>query len=168
MIPLHVLHTDIDARVRQVREAHPDWPCAKGCDACCRQLARLPQLTASEWALLRPALAVLPVDQLEAIRQKMQAASKQDAGPVVCPLLDEASGACPIYAQRPIACRTYGFYVERGVGLYCADIKNSVDRDELADVVWGNQEAIARALVEAGETRALDAWFSERPTIGLP
>ena len=159
MIPLHVLHTDIDARVGHVRQAHPDWPCAKGCDACCRQLARLPQLTASEWTLLRPALAVLPVDQLEAIRQKMQAASKQDAGPVVCPLLDEASGACPIYAQRPIACRTYGFYVERGVGLYCAEIKGGVDRGELSDVVWGNQEAVERALSASGEAQALDAWF---------
>lgn len=168
MIPLHVLHRDIDTRVGHIREAHPDWPCAKGCDACCRQLARLPQLTASEWALLRPAIAALPIDQLETIHNKMQAASAQAAGPVVCPLLDEATGACPVYAQRPIACRTYGFYVERGVGLYCAEIKDGVDRGELADVVWGNQDAIARELVEAGETRALDAWFSELPTIGLP
>ena len=160
MIPLHVLHRDIDARVHKVREAHPDWPCAKGCDACCRHLARLPQLTAAEWALLRPAVAALPADRLEIIRAKMLDASRQDTGPVVCPLLDEVSGACPVYAQRPIACRTYGFYVERGVGLYCADIKGGVDRGELSDVVWGNQDAIKHALVEAGETRALDAWFA--------
>lgn len=161
MIPLHVLHSDIDTRVGHIRATHPDWPCAKGCDSCCRQLARLPQLTASEWALLRPAIAALPADQLEAIRQKMQATGAQDAGPVICPLLDETSGACPVYAQRPIACRTYGFYVERGIGLYCVDIKAGVDRGELADVVWGNQNAIGRALNDAGEMRALDAWFAQ-------
>ena len=61
------LHADIDARVRHIRATHPDWPCAKGCDACCRQLARMPQLTAGEWELLRPALAALPPDQLEYI-----------------------------------------------------------------------------------------------------
>ena len=159
MIPLNVLHRDIDTRVGHIREAHPDWPCAKGCDACCRQLARLPQLTASEWALLRPAVAALPADRLEIIRAKMPAARRLDTGPVVCPLLDEVSGACPVYAQRPIACRTYGFYVERGVGLYCADIKGMVDRGELADVVWGNQEAVERALSASGEAQALDAWF---------
>ena len=154
------LLADIDTRVHDIRETHPDWPCAKGCDACCRQLARLPQLTAGEWELLRPALVALPPDQLETIRRKMSGVAGQDAGPVACPLLDGSSGACPVYAQRPVACRTYGFYVQRGIGLYCQDIKNGVDRGELADVVWGNQDAIDRSLADSGETRALDAWFA--------
>lgn len=160
MIKLQSLHADIDARVQHIREGQPDWPCAKGCDACCRQLARLPQLTASEWELLRPAIAALPPDQLETVRRKMDAVAAQNSAPVACPLLDEASGACPVYAQRPVACRTYGFYVQRGIGLYCQEIKSGVDRGELADVVWGNQDAIERALAESGDTRALDAWFA--------
>ena len=160
MIKLHVLHADIDARVQHIRGAHPDWLCAKGCDACCRQLARLPQLTATEWQLLRPAIAALPINQLENIRRKMNTSAEQTSAPVVCPLLDEASGACPVYAQRPIACRTYGFYVQRGIGLYCQEIKSVVDRGELADVVWGNQDAIERSLSGLGDTRALDEWFS--------
>ena len=160
MIKLQSLRADIDTRVQHIREENPDWPCAKGCDACCRQLARLPQLTPTEWELLRPALVALPPDQLEAIRRKMSTVALHNSAPVTCPLLDEASGACPVYAQRPIACRTYGFYMQRGIGLYCEDIKSGVDRGELADVVWGNQDAIDRSLAESGETRALDAWFA--------
>ena len=160
MIRLQTLHVDIDARVNDIREEHPDWPCAKGCDSCCRQLARLPQLMVSEWELLRPALAALPPDQLEAVRHKMNTVAAKDSAPVVCPLLDEASGACPVYAERPIACRTYGFYVQRGIGLYCQEIKSGVDRGELGDVVWGNQDAVDRSLADSGETRALDEWFA--------
>jgi len=160
MLKLLRHHEDIDARVHDIREAQPDWPCAKGCDNCCRQLARLPQLTANEWELLRPALAALPADQIQAIRGKMSAVAGQNSAPVVCPLLDEASGACPVYAERPIACRTYGFYVQRGIGLYCQEIKSGVDRGELGDVVWGNQDAVDRSLADSGETRALDEWFA--------
>ena len=160
MTKLQSLHADIDARAHHIREGHPDWPCAKGCDSCCRQLARLPQLTSTEWELLRPALAALPPDQIERIRRNMDAVATQNSAPVVCPLLDEASGACPVYAQRPVACRTYGFYMQRGIGLYCQEIKAGVDRGELAEVVWGNQDAIDRSLAESGETRALDAWFA--------
>ena len=160
MTKLQSLHADIDARVQHIREDHPDWPCAKGCDSCCRQLARLPQLTSTEWELLRPALKALPPDQRENIRDKMNAVAGSDSAPVTCPLLDESSGACPVYAQRPVACRTYGFYMQRGIGLYCQEIKSGVDRGELAEVVWGNQDAIDRSLAESGETRALDAWFA--------
>ena len=159
MIKLQSLRADIDARVHHIREEKPDWPCAKGCDFCCRQLARLPQLTPTEWALLRPALATLPPDQLENIRRKMGNVAGESPAPVVCPLLDEASGACPVYAERPIACRTYGFYVQRGIGLYCEEIKAGVDRGELAEVVWGNQDAVDRSLSELGETRALNEWW---------
>ena len=165
MIKLKILHADIDTRVHDIRAAQSDWPCTKGCDACCRQLARLPQLTASEWELLRPELAVLSSGQLDSIRRKMSAVSRRPAAPVVCPLLDESSGACPVYAQRPIACRTYGFYVQRGIGLYCQEIKSGVERGELADVVWGNQDAVERSLSGLGDTRALDEWFSH--DIGL-
>ncbi len=44
------------------------------------------------------------------------------------------------YAQRPVACRTYGFYVQRELGLYCGDIEARVAGGELADVVWGNHD----------------------------
>lgn len=152
---------DIDARVDAIRVDHPDWWCAKGCDGCCRRLATVPRLTAAEWALLRDALAVLAVPRLDEIRRKMaDLAAAPRAFPVVCPLLDSASGACPVYAARPVACRTYGFYVQREHGLYCHAIESRVADGALADVVWGNHDAIDRRLSRLGEVRALDEWFA--------
>ena len=152
---------DIDARVDAIRADHSDWLCAKGCDGCCRRLAAMPRLTAAEWALLRDALAALAAPRLGEIRQKMTAlAEVQPSFPVVCPLLDPVSGACPVYAARPVACRTYGFYVQRELGLYCHDIETRVADGALFDVVWGNHDAIDRRLARLGDVRALDEWFA--------
>ncbi len=160
--PLTRLHDEIDARVASIRENRPDWLCGKGCDHCCRRLAEIPQLTAAEWDLLKEGLAGLAPDHLRQIGQKMAALAGQSARPVVCPLLDEASGACPIYAQRPVACRTYGFYAQRDLGLYCHDIESRVAAGALADVVWGNHDAIDRQLAGLGVSRPLTAWFADR------
>ena len=159
------LLADIDARVNAIRAGHPDWLCAKGCDGCCRRLAAVPRLTAAEWALLRDALAALAAPRLDEIRRNMAAlAEAQRSFPVVCPLLDPESGACPVYAARPVACRTYGFYVQRELGLYCREIESRVAGGALADVVWGNHDAIDQRLAGLGEVRALDEWFLRSPS----
>lgn len=90
----------------------------------------------------------------------MAALGDTPARPVVCPLLDQTTGACPVYAQRPVACRTYGFYVQRDLGLYCHDIESRVAEGTLADVVWGNHDAIDRQLAGFGESRSLREWFA--------
>jgi len=66
-----------------------------------------------------------------------------------------------VYPYRPVACRTYGFFVERDLGLYCKDIETQVERGELSMVIWGNQDRIARSLNECGEARDLIDWFQE-------
>jgi len=156
---LHQFHLDIDARVRSIRENRPDWLCGKGCDTCCRRLAEVPQLTAAEWDLLRQGLAALALEDLQEISQKVVALAGQTSRPIVCPLLDPSTGACPVYAQRPVACRTYGFYVQRDLGLYCHDIESLVADGSLADVVWGNHDAVDQRLGKMGESRALTEWF---------
>lgn len=161
MITLSRLHLDIDARVQTIRENRPDWLCGKGCDGCCRRLAEVPQLTATEWDLLREGLAALPPERLGAISRDMAALAGQQSRPVVCPLLDQTTGACPVYAQRPVACRTYGFYVQRDKGLYCSDIESRVADGVLADVVWGNHDAIDQRLNALGESRPLTEWFAD-------
>lgn len=161
---LAALHADIDIRVQAIRDAHPQWLCSKGCDGCCRHLSRLPQLTAAEWALLQQGLAALPAQQLASIRTAVAAHGDRPGAPVVCPLLDQASGSCPVYAQRPVACRSYGFYVQRDLGLHCPDIAAQVAAGTLADVVWGNHDAIDHRLAGLGESRPLDAWFAAWPT----
>ena len=155
------LHLDIDARVDSIRENRPDWLCGKGCDNCCRRLAAVPQLSAAEWALLREGLARLSPEQLDEVSQKMAALGAVPARPVICPLLDQITGACPVYAQRPVACRTYGFYVQRDLGLYCHDIESRVAEGALADVVWGNHDAIDQQLAGFGASRLLSEWFAD-------
>lgn len=159
--PLRLLHTDIDERVRLIREGHGDWLCGKGCDRCCKRLADVPQLTGAEWALLQEGLAALPPDQLDLIATRITALGPTPARPVTCPLLDPDSGACPVYAQRPVACRTYGFYVDRELGLYCRDIEQQAADGALDQVIWGNHEVIEHALARLGPQRSLTAWFED-------
>lgn len=159
MSGLSRLHSDIDARVLSIREDRADWLCGKGCDGCCRQLAEIPQLSRAEWELLRQGLAALPVQRLDEIGRDMTALAGQQSRPLTCPLLDQATGACPVYAQRPVACRTYGFYVQRDKGLYCRDIERRVADGALAEVVWGNHDAVDQRLAGLGESRPLTDWF---------
>lgn len=162
MNPLIQLHEDIEARVSQIRQQHDTWPCAKGCDHCCRQLARLPQLTATEWTALRTGLEALPKSTRNEVLSRVAAFNRErqaNLRPVTCPLLDQTKGTCPVYLVRPVACRTYGFYVQRDGGLYCADIHGAVTRGEMDHVIWGNHEVIDRHLTTLGESRSLDEWF---------
>lgn len=159
MNTLSQLHAEIEARVQGIRTSRTDWLCGKGCDGCCRRLADIPQLTAAEWALLQQGLTLLAPEQLRQIRRTMADLADQTSRPVICPLLDHSTGACPVYAQRPVACRSYGFYVQRELGLYCAEIESQVACGTLDDVVWGNHDAIDRQLAGLGERRALTEWF---------
>jgi len=156
---LFLIHANIDARVGAIREDRSDWPCAKGCDTCCRRLADVPLLTRAEWDLLREGLAALPAARFDEIARKIRALSETVTRPVVCPMLDESSGACPVYPHRPVACRTYGFFVDRDLGLYCRDIEALVAGGELDDVVWGNHEVIERQLAAFEPARRLTDWF---------
>ena len=160
MTKLDQIHRAIDERVQDIRNGHPDWLCGKGCDRCCRQLADIPGLTEAEWTLLKEGLAALPEERLAEIIGNVAKLFGQKARPVVCPLLDQSSGACPVYAYRPVACRTYGFYVQRNKGLYCAAIETQVSDGLLDRVVWGNHDAIDQQLAGQGETKLLTEWFA--------
>lgn len=159
MNTLAQLHADIETRVQTIRGDHPDWLCRMGCDGCCRRLAEIPRLTAAEWDLLREGLAALPPEQLREIGRNIAALTGQTLRPIVCPLLDQSAGACRVYAHRPVACRTYGFYVQRDKGLYCKDIESRVAGGVWSEVVWGNQDAIDRRLHSLGNSRELTEWF---------
>lgn len=157
--PLAQLHADIDARVQSIRESRPDWLCRRGCSACCHRLAEIPQLTKAEWELLKQGLEALPADESDVIRERVLALAKHPSRPILCPMLDEISGVCRVYPYRPVACRTYGFFVERDLGLYCKDIETQVERGELSMVIWGNQDRVSRDLKELGAIRELTEWF---------
>lgn len=138
---LLAIYDGIAARSSTTTDAHPAWPCRRGCDACCRSLADVPRMTRAEWELLREGLDALPA----AVRAEVDAriaALAHATRPIVCPMLDEKEGACLVYAHRPAMCRTYGFYVRRQDGIHCA----IVERQAPDDVVWGNQESVDDAL----------------------
>ncbi len=81
------------------------------------------------------------------------------ATPRVCALLDPSTGACMVYPVRPIACRSYGFYVGRDGGRWCAIIE---EQPELTDsVVLGNHTALEHSLAALGETATLADWWRE-------
>ena len=160
MDALTELFADIDARVQQIRSGQPDWPCARGCDDCCHQLAGLPRLSTAEWMLLQQGLERLPAQVLAAVRQRLAALAEQPAGPYVCPLLETQTGACSVYPQRPVACRSYGFYVQRDKGLYCGRIRTEADAGRLDEVVWGNHDRVDARLAGLGDSFSLLEWFA--------
>lgn len=158
---LALIHADVETRVQAIRRDHPDWMCRRGCDGCCRRLAEIPRLTSGEWDLLREGLAALPPEQLRRIGREIAALAGHSSRPVMCPLLDRSAGACQVYAHRPIACRTYGFYVQRDLGLYCKEIESRLAAGAWSGTVWGNQDAIDRRLRGLGETLELTRWFMD-------
>ena len=120
----------------------------------------------AEWELLREGLDALAPDVRASVDARIAELATAERGGrlprhIVCPMLDEREGACLVYAQRPAACRTYGYYVERGIGLHCDMITEAVAarRDEYdetdAPIVWGNQESVDAAL--AGLDAACEA-----------
>jgi Fe-S-cluster containining protein len=164
VIPVHQatldsLHADIDERARAIRQTDPDWRCRQGCAGCCKRLGAEPRLTAAEWDRLREGLEAPFAAGLDDISQRVAALTLARPGEMVCPFLDLATSSCRVYAQRPVACRTYGFYVQRDRGLYCPDIESDVAAGLLDDVVWGNQDAIDQRLAGLGESRPLTEWL---------
>jgi Fe-S-cluster containining protein len=140
---LFQIRESVRERCDATAAAHPDWPCRKGCDDCCRSLAAVPRVSAPEWRDIAAALDALPAPIAEAARARI-AASAAAERPIVCPLLDTAAGACLVYEARPIACRAYGFYAERDLVLGCYRIATlAADRPE---IVWGNHPALESQL----------------------
>ncbi|MBN8730406.1 MAG: YkgJ family cysteine cluster protein [Acidobacteria bacterium] len=152
---LRILQNEIDARASATVEAQPFWPCRRGCDHCCRHLAGLPVVTPPEEELLREGIAALDEATRAGVAERFRVLGERPERPVVCPLLDEATGACLVYEQRPVACRTYGFYVERDRGLYCGTIEGAVAAGEYGDVVWGNQAGVEAKMAGWGRSRTL-------------
>lgn len=160
---LEVLHDRIAERTAAILDARPSWPCRKGCDTCCRRLARPPELTHAEWALLWEGFLALDPATRRRVRDRVAALAGElarGARHFVCPLLERDSGACLVYAHRPAACRMYGFYVSRGEGRYCDLVHERVESGELDGVTWGNHDAVDRELAQAfGAPISMLAWF---------
>jgi uncharacterized protein len=150
----------IQTRVSATTAARPDWPCRAGCDHCCRHLASVPEFTGAEWDLLSEGIAALATDVSQSIQERMRAL-KSASYPFTCPLLDLSSGRCLTYAHRPLACRTYGFYVDRDEGLYCGQIRSLADAGLLDEIVWGSQAGVEAKTAPLGAKRSLLEWLGD-------
>jgi Fe-S-cluster containining protein len=158
-VSLPLLDAQIEQRARATHEAHPWWPCAEGCSHCCRSLPHLPEISEPEWRRLSVAIEALAPDVRDLVALRIREA--EDASrPVTCPLLERTRGVCLVYEARPVACRAYGFYVDREGGLHCGKVTDAVaaHEGEGEPIVWGNGDAVERALAELGDKRSLAAW----------
>jgi Fe-S-cluster containining protein len=162
------IFTIIESRVERILKKRPDWPCHKGCDQCCRQLAQPPVLTAAEWHLLCDALAQLNPVLQQQVGERITALAHKPSGPLTCPLLDDASGTCLVYEARPAICRMYGFYASGMHNLWCDMLQAKYESGAYDEVVLGNHHPVDRALQQdGGETRSLVAWY-QAMTQNLP
>lgn len=153
---LHVIRDEIQIRVEEITSAHGAWPCRKGCDDCCRQLASAPIVTRGEWERIAAHLEGLEPGTADPIRERIRK-SATASRPVVCPMLDEHSGTCLVYEARPIACRSYGFYVERESVLGCHRIESIAQQS--SGIIWGNGVALEHKLQSLGTSAELHQWL---------
>lgn len=157
------LYDEIELRARIAVAEQPVWPCRRGCDACCRCLAQPPEVTAVEWQLMLQGLQALPADTQASIGHKITALARREPDNtdcIVCPFLDKAAGACLIYAQRPAACRMYGFYVSRQSNMWCQQIEDLYQAGALDSVTLGNYSAMQRQLGQAfGAGQSIVIWY---------
>lgn len=157
---LSVLQDKVHERAEALRAAHPEWPCQRGCDLCCRRLARVPELSDAEWEVLAQVFLALPQAEQEASVLRAEGLAEHvrvhgERVPVECPLLDPERKQCRVYAGRPLACRSYGFYASHSHDAWCAKVSEHVAgvRDGL---IFGNLSALERELSRCGgETRDL-------------
>jgi Fe-S-cluster containining protein len=155
----------LDARAAAATEGRAWWPCRKGCDHCCRHLADPLPVTRLEWAVLWEGFLRLPAEAQAEIRARVAELQRSGAGrPYTCPFLDREAGACRVYSHRPMACRSYGFAVSRGQGLWCHFILEQLKEHGEGDIVWSNQDALEETLARlAGPPVTFFEWFAAHP-----
>jgi Fe-S-cluster containining protein len=96
------------------RVAGSHLACRIGCTECCVGAFPITQLDAGR--LRRGFIALSETDPARAsavlARAERQQAEQDTEGP--CPALNPVTGACELYAARPVTCRTFGLPVRIG------------------------------------------------------
>ncbi|HJN76425.1 MAG TPA: YkgJ family cysteine cluster protein [Myxococcota bacterium] len=93
---LRALRHKVDAHSRRVESEHaPEFACRRGCDGCCQTERTVSDV---EYAAVAQALAAVGAD----VHQRLAAQRQAEH----CTLL--LDGACAIYQERPLICRSHG------------------------------------------------------------
>lgn len=179
MKKLDALYDFIGEQADRVHETYPFWPCEKGCTAldginCCHH-ALFP-VTRTEWARVKGALHRLPQDKRAAVRSAAQATydkyeMAQYAGSfsklfqehygdiAPCPFL--ADNVCQVYHDRPVICRSYGYFTSSDEPHWCRAVTKTVVEHEVKRVPSWN--ALVERLTGSvkGPSKPLCAWVVE-------
>lgn len=171
----------IDAASADAAHRSGFWlQCRLGCTQCCIGIFPITQLDALR---LRAGLAALAtVDPARAAAVRARAAASVErltpsfpgdavtgcldeshpgyedfANDEPCPALDPATGACDLYAARPVTCRVFGppIQSEDGIGVCELNFVGATEQEILAaqlDTSWGPLETELNTEAEA-ETR---------------
>ena len=169
----------VDAATADATRRSGQWlHCRLGCTQCCIGIFSISQLDA---ARLREGLAVLEAGDPEkaaAIRRRAadsvrrltpdfpgdattgrlnesDPAFEDFANDEPCPALDPKTGACDLYAARPITCRVFGPPIRSGEGIGVCELNfNGANEEEILaaelDTSWSPLEAELSAQAEAG------------------
>lgn len=157
-----MLREQVATRAAAMEATHSPWPCRAGCDACCRRLGALLTISEVEFDALWSALQRLPPSVQREVATRVAASEPDAQGHYVCPLLDTEAGRCRVYAARPIACRTYGYYAGRNGDYWCERVTEHVG-ERRGTLVAGNQLAVDRERDQAlGASMDLRRWFASR------
>jgi Fe-S-cluster containining protein len=62
-----------------------------------------------------------------------------------------------VYEARPVACRAYGFYVDRQDVLGCSRIQ--AVGEQSPEIVWGNQASLEKRVDSLGPAEHLAEWI---------
>lgn len=97
----------VDAALAEANRKAGEWlVCRRGCFDCC--LGPFP-ISALDAVRLRAGLAELETaDPARAAAIRERARVWRGGDDDSCPALDPATGACELYAARPLTCRTFG------------------------------------------------------------
>lgn len=117
----------VDAALAQAQQRSGSWlACRRGCFQCCIAPFAITPLDAARLRAGLAELAVRDPDRARRVRDRAQVSLARlqrhfPGDPIArvleiedaaddepCPALDPESGACDLYAARPITCRTFG------------------------------------------------------------
>jgi Fe-S-cluster containining protein len=103
----------VDAAMAEAARKSGAWlVCRPGCWECC--VGPFP-ITQADARRLRAGLAELEAgDAARAARVRWRAAAATERDDEPCPALDPETGACDLYAARPVTCRVFGPPVQWG------------------------------------------------------
>jgi len=144
----HSIQTTIDNILLQ----YNNWPCNKGCDYCCNNIEHMPYLTIEEIEMLNEGIKLLDKHVIENIKVKIKNLNEHFTH-FKCPFIS-SEGHCLVYDHRPIACRTYGFYISninKSKGLFCYKIQELESSNKLNHIIWGNYNVISTQLESMGK-----------------